>query len=78
MLFFVCFVIFWLSSATLSAGYYHGYVRRCFKDETSRHDDLAMSWLYSLILGPMAWIMSFLLCEFWRYGWLNPFKIDWS
>jgi hypothetical protein len=77
MIWFVI-ILGWLVCAILAAGYSYAYSQKKWPRLSYQHRymDLSASWGFSIFGGPFALIIDFFGCEFFRFGFLNPFKIN--
>ena len=71
-------IIAWLVCAIITASAALGHFQRSCPSmaKIAYRDDLAMSWLFGLIFGPLGLIISFFMSGFCRHGLMNPFVLN--
>lgn len=68
----------WLICATIAASITLGYFQGQYPSiaKTGYREDLAMSWFFGLLFGPIAMVQSFFMSRFCKYGMMNPFVLN--
>ena len=71
-------IVAWLVCATIAASIALGHVQNKYHRTAKEgyRSDLSFAWLFGLLGGPVALVISFLYSGFCQYGLMNPFVFN--